>query len=464
MAGTLSARVRPEWVLALGILDFSLEQAVIGPALPLVAERYSAGPTDVVWLFTAFLLSAAVATPLAGRLGDQVGRRRMLLLSLWAFAVGSVICALAGSLEVLIAGRAVQGLGTGTAPLALALVRDTVEPPRVSRAVGLLVGAAGAGSVFGQLGGSALVELGSLAALFWFLAGFSAFAALVVLRVMPETPVRSDVRIDWLGAFLLAAALVPLLLAVAQGNDWGWDSTAVLALLAGAAAATGLFVLRQRVAAEPLFDPALLARRPVWSAQVLTFLVGLVAFSHLAILPLLCGLPESTGYGLGLSTFEIGLVLVPSSVAALVSGPLAGVLTARVGSRAVIAAGLVLIALGNLILVVVPVTVTTVVLAGIPLGLAFGPTIASTLDLVLAASRRHESGAALGLTNEIRTVGTALGTAAVAAVLVAAGELVPGVPAASGFDDGFLAIAVAALVAALVVPLVPRGAPKHEAG
>ncbi|WP_354697748.1 Multidrug resistance protein 3 [Paraconexibacter sp. AEG42_29] len=457
----IRSRIRPEWVLAVGILDFSLEQAVIAPALPLVAQRYDASATDVVWLITAFLLTAAIATPLAGRLGDQYGRRRLLLCSVGAFVAGSVVCAVGGSLEVLVGGRAVQGLGAGTAPLALALVRDHVPPERVSRAVGILVGAAGGGAVLGLLGGSLLVDAGSLAALFWALAAVATLTFTAIALAVPESPVRAAVPVDWAGGGLLGTGLVALVLAISQCNDWGWDSTRVLGLFVVAAAGLAGFAGRQRTARSPLFDPGLLVRRPVWSAQVLTFLAGLVAFSHLAALPLLAGLPKSTGYGLGLTTTQIGAVLVPSSIAALISGPMAARLAPRVGTRALIVGGLLCIALGNAILVVFPVSVLTIVLAGVPLGLAFGPTIGTTLDLVLASAANEESGAALGLTNEVRTVGSALGATVAAAVLVAGGEVAPGVPVASAFDDAFGTFAVASLVAIAFVPLLPRGGPVH---
>jgi MFS family permease len=452
---------RPEWILAVGILDFSLEQAVIAPALPVVARQYEASPSDVVWLITAFLLSAAVATPLAGRLGDQYGRRRLLLWSVGAFVAGSFVCAVGGSLGVIIGGRAVQGLGAGTAPLALALVRDHVEPERVSRAVGVLVGAAGAGSVLGLLGGSLLVDAGSLPALFWGLTAVAALTFAAVALVVPESPVRASTRVDWPGGALLGVGLVPLLLAISQGNDWGWGSARVLALWAAAAAGLGGFALRQRAARAPLFDPRLLARRPVWSAQVLTFAAGFVAFSHLAALPLLAGLPESTGYGLGLTTTQIGVVFVPSSMAALISGPLAGKLAPRVGTRGLVVAGLLFIALGDAILATFTVSELTIVLAGLPLGLAFGLTFGITLDLVLANAGGQESGAALGLTNEVRTVGSAVGATVAAAILVAAGEVAPGVPVASGFDTVFGTFAVASVLAVALVPLLPPGGPVH---
>ncbi len=132
-------------VLALGALDFGLEQSVIIPALPQLADHYGASLIGVAWLATAFLLASVVAVPLLGRLGDMIGKRRVILISLGAFAVGSAVCALTTSIEFAIAGRAIQGLGAAVTPLILGLARDTLPPQQLPRAIGGVIGAANVG-------------------------------------------------------------------------------------------------------------------------------------------------------------------------------------------------------------------------------------------------------------------------------------------------------------------------------
>lgn len=131
------------WVLALGTFDFSLEQAILAPALPAILREYEASATSVTWLVSGFLVTAAVALPLGGRLGDRYGRRRVMLWSLFAYVLGSLVCVLADNIVTLIAGRMIQGMGAGVSPLAVALVRDQVRESELPNAIGLLVGAEG---------------------------------------------------------------------------------------------------------------------------------------------------------------------------------------------------------------------------------------------------------------------------------------------------------------------------------
>ena len=313
-----------EFVLALGVLDFSLEQAIVVPALPVIQSSYDTTPVAAVWVLTAFLLAAALAMPLAGRLGDRFGRRIVLEGSLVAFFVGSVVCALAGSIEMLIAGRLVQGLGAGVGPLAASLVREHVAPDRVPRTIGLIVGAGGAGGVIGLLGGALLVDHVSVAALFWLLAAIAAVLLVGVRWAVPDSAGRSAVPVDWLGAALLGGALVTVSLAIAQGNAWGWGSARVLGLDGCFVLLLAGFVLRERTATAPLLDPRGLAHRPIWSAQLAGFAVGIALAVAYALLPFIAALPESTGFGLGLDPTETGLILVPGALASLVGGPVGG--------------------------------------------------------------------------------------------------------------------------------------------
>ena len=162
---------------------------------------------------------------------------------------------------MLVAGRLVQGLPAGVGPLAFALLPETVGEPALARYIGVLIGAGGLGSVVGLLVAGPLVDHISVSSIFWLLLAVAVVLAVAVARSVPESAVRSRERIDWLGATLLAGLLAVLMLAVSQGNDWGWRSPAVLSLLAASALLAVLFVVRQQMAAHPLLDTASL-RRP----------------------------------------------------------------------------------------------------------------------------------------------------------------------------------------------------------
>src|SRR5262249_27308095 len=160
-----------------GALDFGLEQSIIVPALPSLARHYETSIIGVTWLATGFLLSAAVAVPLFGRLGDLFGKKRMILVSLTAFSLGSLVCALPSSIGLAIAGRGVQGLGAAVAPLTLGLARDTETPEHLPRTIGAVIGSANVGGGIGFLASGLLVDTFSPAAIFWFLCGAGAVLA-----------------------------------------------------------------------------------------------------------------------------------------------------------------------------------------------------------------------------------------------------------------------------------------------
>ena len=216
-------------VLSLGALDFGLEQALIIPALPALAEHYGASVGAIGWMVTGFVLASIIAIPLVGRLGDMLGKRRMLLASLAAFAIGSLVCALADSSGPAVAGRVIQGLGAAVAPLSYGLARDTVAPERLPHAIGIVVGGASAGGAIGFLLSGLLVDTFGVTAIFWFLLGFAVVIALAVRLLVGETPVRAGVRLDVAGAALLALGLLALLLAISRGSTWDWTSGRTLA-------------------------------------------------------------------------------------------------------------------------------------------------------------------------------------------------------------------------------------------
>jgi MFS family permease len=443
-------------VLSFAVLDLGLEQGIVGPALPVLERHYGASPTAGTWILTGFVLAAAVAIPLAGRLGDQFGRRRMLSWSLALFALGSLICAVSGSIGPVIAGRVVQGLGAGLAPLALALARDHLPAERLTAAVGVLVAAGSVGAVVGLLLAGLLVDHVSVPAIFWVL--FAAAAALVALvhAAVPESPHRTHVAVDLLGAGLLAGALSSLTVAISQGNRWGWGSSATLLLIALSLALGAAFVVRERTAAAPLLDPRALALRSIWSANLAICALGFSLLIALALVPLLAAYPKLTGYGLGLRTTQIGLVLVPSALATLIAGPVGGRLVPRTGARLQIVCGTLLTTISYAALALVSPSPAALTLALIPLGIGIGLALGAVSDLVALASPPAQTAGILGLNTVIRTVSSALG-AQVAIAVVTATRLSPllRIPAHSGFTHAFWMAAAASLVALAAVALTP---------
>jgi MFS family permease len=481
IAGAVGLRNRTQEralvVLAVGMLDLGLEQAIVAPALPAIERHYHTSPQSGTWLLSGFLLAAAVAIPLAGRLGDMFGRRTMLLASLGLFALGALICALASSIGLVIAGRVIQGLGAGVGPLALALARDHLPAARLTTAVGVLVAAGSVGSVVGLLLSGVLVDHVSVPAIFWVLFAVAVMLALLVSTVVPGSRPDQTGRLDVLGALLLGGALGSGAVAISQGNTWGWGSVRTAVGLILALALLGAFVVRERRAAAPLLDPAAMALRSVWSANVAMGGLGFSLLIASALVPLIGAYPKLTGYGLGLSTTQIALVLVPASLATLVAGPLGGRLVPRTGARVQALCGTLLATVTYVALALLTPSVTGLALATIPLGIGVGLALGAITDLVALASPREQSATTLGVNVVIRVVATALGTQVAIAVVTAAPSAFPAaqalathigtshlpprvlaalaIPAYSGFRNAFWMAAAASVVALLAVTLTP---------
>jgi MFS family permease len=447
------------FVLTLGALDFGLEQSIIVPALPRLAEQYHATPIAIAWLGTGFLLSAIVAVPVMGRLGDLFGKRRLLLVSLGSFTLGSLICALSDSVGPAIAGRVVQGVGAAVAPLTLGLTRDLVPSHLLTRAIGIVVGAANIGAALGFLASGVLVDRFSPSAIFWFLFAFGALLAAGVLALVPESPVRRRVPLDLAGAVLLGAGLVALLLAISKGEQWGWWSAAIVGLFLAAAASLAAFALVERRVACPLLDLALVTRRPFANANLCALVYGLAFFPAVFLLPQIAGAPEASGYGLGLTTTQIGLVLVPTSLAGFAAGWLAGRIVDRVGPPVLVVSASLLAAAAYVLLAVTHDSVAALTVASAAIGVGWGAVPASFYSVVLGRVDEGRSAVSVSVPLVFRNIGASVGLTAAFAVLSGAGSSGP-FPADDGFVRCFvLAAAATGLVAAAGLSL-PGSAPE----
>lgn len=318
-------------VLAAAVMSFTLVQSMTNPVLGTIERHLDTDPNTGSWVLTAYLLSAAILTPIIGRLGDAYGKRRMVLLSLGALALGSLIAALAPSIEVMILARIVQGAGGGVLPLAYSIIRDEFPAESVTGALGnvssLLAVGVGVGTI---IAGPIVTHLG-YAWLFWLPMLVSLIAASAASIVIPDSQVRRPGRVPLLPTLLLAAGLVALLLPLSRGPRWGWASPAVIGLITAAVVCLSAWLVAERRAADPLIDMSMMSMRAIWSANLVSILGGVGMYASTAYLPMFIQTPSDLGYGFGASLTRSGLLVAPVAAGSFFVGLVVGRVIRRHG-------------------------------------------------------------------------------------------------------------------------------------
>ncbi|MFB7371825.1 MFS transporter [Streptomyces sp. NPDC056222] len=448
-------------VLAFAGIVAALMQTLVVPLLGDLPRLFDTSASNASWVVTATLLSAAVATPVAGRLGDMYGKRRMLLVSVAPLVLGSVVCALSSSVVPMIVGRGLQGMGMGVVPLGISLLRDVLPAERLGGSIALISASMGVGGALGLPFSAAVAENASWRVLFWVAAVLSLAVGVLIRLLVPAGRTDSAPgRFDVPGALGLGSALVCLLLAVSKGSDWGWGSATTLVLF-GAAVVTlltwGWWELRT---AEPLVDLRVTARPQVLMTNGASILVGFAMYAQSLVVPQLLQLPEATGYGLGQSMLAMGLWMAPAGLMMMVLAPLGAKLTAARGPKVTLAVGSLVIALGYASALPLMestgglLVVTLVCNTGV--GLAYGAMPA----LIMGAVPVSETASANSFNTLMRSIGSSVSAAVMGVVLAQmttdfGGHLLPSEDA---FRAALLigsAVGLAAAVVAILIPVRP---------
>ncbi|MCC6833201.1 MAG: MFS transporter [Thermoleophilia bacterium] len=411
----------PFGAIVLAMLPAVLDQTILAAALPTIAGRLGA-LSDVSWVVTAYVVAAAAATPLWGKLGDRHGRRRLLMAALAAFVAASALCGLAQDITGLIVFRGLQGIAAGgLMTLAMASVGDLVAPRERGRYQGYIAAAFAVATIVGPLLGGLLVEHTSWRWVFYvnLPVGLVAFAGLGIL--LPDPP-RDDRRagpLDIGGAVLLAGATCTVMLACILGGDaWPWGSAQTAGLVAATVVLGAALVVRERRAPDPVVPVAMLATRAVAVASAAMFLATAALMAVIVFVPLF--LQVTTGA----TPTEAGLLLVPAMAGITVSTTVSGRVMERTGryrrfpvaGLALMSAGLVLLALaaGN------PSRLATG--AGLAVfGLGFGMVTQILIVAVQNGVEQRQLGVATAATAFFRALGGAMGAAALGAVFAASG-------------------------------------------
>ncbi|MGB2954252.1 MAG: MFS transporter, partial [Gaiellaceae bacterium] len=352
----MAAEGRQDYNITLAILTvagaaYALQQTMVIPALPAFTRELHTTTTWATWVLTVLLLVASVATPILGKLGDQYGKERLLVIALAVFLAGCVGAAAAWNIWALIGFRAVQGFGGAVFPLSFAIIRDEFPPEKVGVAIGLISAVFGVGGGFGIVFSGLIVD--HLSWRWLFISGAIPVAAAVVLVHMfvPESPIKTRSRVDFVGASLLSAGLVSMLLALTEGESWGWGSPRIGGLFVAAAVFLATWVGAELVVPEPMVDMRVFVQRQVLFTNVTALVAGFAMFGTFVLVPNFVETPRGLGrlahlvhYGFGASATKAGLYLLPSSVTLLFAGPIAGLIGRRTGSKWPLAAGMLLVA------------------------------------------------------------------------------------------------------------------------
>ncbi|MCD0451688.1 MFS transporter [Actinocorallia sp. API 0066] len=436
-------------------------QTLIVPLIPELSVILDTTPANASWAITATLLAGAVATPVAGRLGDLYGKRRLLLVCTLLLTTGSVVCAVGGTLGPVIVGRTLQGLGLPVIGLGISVMRDVLPPERLGTSMALMSSSLGVGGALGLPVSSFLAEHTGWQVLFWVAAAAGALVTVLVFLVVPESPVRAGGGFDGIGATGLVAGLLPLLLAISKGGDWGWTAPLTLTLFASAALILTVWGWWELRIPSPVVDLRSTARRQVLLTNIASILIGFTMYGMSLVTPQLLQQPEATGYGLGLSMTQAGLWMAPGGLGMMLVAPLAARLSGRHGARASLLTGALVICGGYLLALGLMSWVWGVLLFSLTVSVGVGFAFAAMPALIMAAVPVSETAAANGLNSLARALGTSTCSAVVGVIL--AHMTIPlgttTAPSLDGLRTVLVVAAVIAAAAAATVLAIPRRTP-----
>ncbi len=431
----------------------ALDATIIATASATIARELG-GFDQVPWLFSMYLLAQAVSTPLFGRLADVLGRKRLMLAGVGLFFAGSVLCGAAPTMEILIAGRVLQGLGAGAVmPVSMTIAADIYTLEERAKAQGYLASVWAISAVVGPTLGGVFSEFTSWRWIFWVNVPLCALAAWMLARRYHEPP-REGVRepIDYLGAGLLAGGSTLVLLGLLEGGSrWAWGSPTSIAIFAVAVLLLATFVLRGRRARHPILDLAILRRRVVAVSTAISLLVGVIVLALSTYVPI-----YAQGV-LGTGPLVAGFALAAMTVGWPLSASNAGHLYLRAGFRITALVGTGLAVAGTALTLLLSTTTPVVAVAGacFVIGAGMGLTAAPTLIAAQSQASFSERGAVTGTNMFARSIGSAVGVAVCGAIVNARTTLGPdGTPVGPGLMSALhLVFVLLVCVAAVLVVL-----------
>lgn len=455
-------------VLVPSILVAVIASDMVNLMLPSIGADFGASEAELAWVVTGFLLMFAIGIPFYGRITDRVSLRLLFGFALLTYAAGSLICALAPNLPVLVLGRIVTGTGAAALPvLSIIAVTKLMPPEKRGVGIGVLNAAAGIGMAAGPALGGGIGQFHGWSALFWLMLVVALMLFPAALRVLPSERPAGVGRLDLPGGILLGSGAGLILFGITQAQVAGFGASASWVSLAVGMMAIALFGWRTVNIAEPFVPPALFTNRVYRVSIIVTFLTMLINLGALVFVPIL--LIDVNGLRPGAAT----LVVIPAGVAAAILSPLIGRLADRIGTRSLVVAGLLIMGLSALFLSIFAGD-TSVVPAGVGLvGLTIGFFCVMIPIISAAASALPEDqvGVGIGILQGAQFLGAGAGPALFGVLITARQQSGSGAfnpfhvgQEGAAFSDGFMGMAlVAALALAIAFGMRPVSTPSRDA-
>nr|WP_260864795.1 MULTISPECIES: MFS transporter [Streptomyces] len=440
-----------------------LVTAVIGslgaPLIPAIAAMDRVPVVDAQWSLTITQLVAAVATPVMGRLGDGPHRRAVVVGTLALVVVGCLLAALPLGFATLLVGRALQGIGLGLTPLTIAVARDALPTVRAVPVIAMLSITAVTGVGLGYPLTGLVAQWGGVRGAYWLGAVVSALGLAAAAWVVPTTRHRARVPLDIPGAVLLATGTASLLVAISEGESWGWTSPRVDGMIIASALLYTVWVVWELRTYHPLVALRLIRDSSVMTASVAAVLAGVGMYLLLSTVTRLVQTPTATGYGLGRTVVVAGLALTPFSLGSFLANRLTPALVRRTSLRAVLPMSCLVLLAAMAMFTSWRENMTQIVAVMFVAGLGVGVIFAVIPGFLVRAVPSHETGSAMSFNQVLRYIGYAVGSALSAAVLEGHTHVGAAYPASSGYTAvGLLSCGVwfVTAAAAVVVPLCRR--------
>lgn len=409
-----------------------LDNTVVNVALPSIQKDLESSISGLEWTVNAYTLSFAVLLVTGGRLGDIFGRRKMFLFGVLVFGASSAFIGFSQSEAWLVAGRAVQGLGAAfMMPATLSIISNAFPPEERGKAIGTWAGVSALALAIGPVVGGFLVENVSWQSIFFLNVPVAVLAVFVTLAATRESRDETSThRIDFPGVATISIGLASLVLALVEGNAWGWGSPRIVTLLAIAAVALVAFVIAEQRVPEPMVDFSFFRSRSFLGSNLVAFIV---TFAMLAMFFFLALYMQNVK---GYSPLQAGVRFLPSTAVIIFMGPIAGRLADRVGPRKPMVAGLLMVAAALFWQGHLEVDTSYGFLAGafVLMGLGMGMVISPMSTAAMNAVDPMKAGVASGIVSMSRMVGGTFGVAAMGALITGLGkakldDTLPAVPA-----------------------------------